>query len=131
MKPRTLLLSVLLLLPIVALAKEASGLIPCGNTPPGGGPVPLDQQCDFIDLMKAIQGVLNFIIYQLATPIAVFMFAFAGFKLVTSEGSTSAKDLAKKIFTNTLIGYAVMLSAFLIMKLIFSMLFPDSFSLLS
>lgn len=130
MTKRTLIFSALLMLPFVALAQNDTSLVKCGISTPGA-PVPLDKQCNFIDLMNLVQNTLNFIIYQLATPIAVFMFAFAGFKLVTSQGDKNAEKLAKKIFTNTLIGYAVMLSAFLIMKLIFSFLFPDSYSLLN
>ncbi len=134
MTRRTLALSLLLMLPLFAAAQTAkttSGLVPCGISPVPGGPVPLEQQCDFIDLMNGVQNVLNFIIYQLATPIAVLMFAYAGFKLVWSQGDTGAEKEARKIFTNTLIGYAVMLSAYLIIKLIFSLLFPDTYSLLN
>jgi hypothetical protein len=132
MTRRTFLLTALLALPMVAVAqsKTASGLVPCGNSAQGT-PVPLSQQCDFIDLMNLIQSTMNFVIYQLATPIAILMFAYAGYKLVWSEGDVGAKKTAHTIFMNTMIGYAVMLSAFLIIKLTFSMLFPDTYSLLN
>ena len=121
----------LVMLPTVAIAKDYStpGLVHCGISLPGA-PVDPAEQCDFTDLMKLVQNALNFIIYQLATPIAVLMFAFAGFKLVTSGGDPKAESTARKIFTNTLIGYAVMLSSFLIIKLVFSFFFDQSFSLL-
>ncbi|HXK38082.1 MAG TPA: hypothetical protein VJ579_03370 [Candidatus Paceibacterota bacterium] len=131
MTKRTLLISLLFLLPVFVTAqgKTASGMVPCGYSV-NGEPVADAQQCDFIDLMNLIQSTLNFVIYQLATPIAVLMFAYAGAKLVWSGGDTGAEKSARAIFKNTLIGYAVMLSAFLIVKLVFSLLFPDNFSLL-
>jgi hypothetical protein len=113
----------------LAQGKTVSGMVPCGNSS-GGAPVADAQQCDFIDLMNLIQSTLNFVIYQLATPIAIVMFAYAGAKLVWSNGDTGAEKSARAIFKNTLIGYAVMLSAFLIVKLVFSFFFPDNFSLL-
>lgn len=131
MTKRTLILAVLLAAPIVVLAqdKTVSGLVPCGNST-GGGPVTASQQCEFQDLLKLVQTILNYLIYGLATPVAILMFAYAGFKLVWSQGDTGAEKAARTIFTNTLIGYAAMLAAFLIVKLIFSFIFPDTFSLL-
>jgi hypothetical protein len=133
MTRRIFILSLLLTLPMFAMiaqAKNTSGLVVCGISTPGA-PVPLEQQCDFIDLMNQVQSTMNFVIYQLATPVAVLMFAYAGFKLVTSQGDTNAMKDARKIFLNTLMGYGIMLSAFLIIKLIFSFLFPDNYSLLN
>jgi hypothetical protein len=132
MTKRAIILSVLLCVPMFAFAqKNTSGLVPCGIADTAGEPVPTTQQCDFQDLINLTQGMLNFIIYELATPIAILMFAYAGFKLVWSDGDTGAEKSARAIFKNTLIGYGVMLAAFLIVKLGFSFFFTSDYSLLS
>ncbi len=120
MKRRVIILSVILALPFIASAQT---LVKCGMTNP--------DECSYKDLVQLIQDVLNFLIYTLATPIAVLMIAFSGFEMVTSGGDQKKYDNAKKVLINILIGYAVMLAAFLIVKLIFSLFFPEDYSLLS
>ena len=53
-------------------------------------------------------------------PIAAIMFAYAGFELVTSGGSTEKKSKAKEIFTNVAIGLVLSAGAFVIIHTILS-----------
>ena len=113
----------ILVLPALSLA---AGLVPCNNTPSANGAT-ISNPCDFTALMTLISKVINFILYDLAIPIAAIMFFYAGFKMVTSGGSTEAKGQAKTIFTHTALGLVFIASAWLIIKMILSILgFPGA-----
>lgn len=83
--------------------------------------------CEVIDLAN---NVFNFII-GIASGIAVLLFMFAGFTLVTSGGSQEKATKAKSIFTNVAIGYVIMLSAWLIVNLIIGSLVDKDSKLLN
>ena len=59
------------------------------------GLVPCDKNCGFNDVLKLINTVISFIFNDMVIPIAAIMFAYAGFELVTSGGSTEKKSKAK------------------------------------
>lgn len=103
----------LLALPALSFAAQDPSLL---------GLVTCKEKCDFNDLMILINKVINFIIFSLALPIAAIMFAYAGFKLVTSGGDTGARQTAKTIFTNTLIGLVFVVAAWLIINTVLSIL---------
>ncbi len=109
-------------IPYLALA-QTSGLVKCGIKDP--------DTCTYQEFMDLIQNALNFMIYVIAKPIATMLLAYAGFNMITSGGSEAEYTKARKMLTNILIAYAVMLSAFLVIKLVFSLIFPEDYSLLS
>ena len=78
--------------------------------------------CDFNALMALVNRVIGFILYGMVIPIAAIMFAYAGFELVTSGGSTEKIGKAKKIFTDVVIGLIIAMAAFLIIRTILSIL---------
>lgn len=121
MNKRIIFLSLLLTLPFFASA-QAGGLVNCGKTNP--------DDCNYDKLIQLIQNLLNFVIYVIATPIATILIALSGFKMVTSGGDQKSYDNAKKVLKNVMIGYVVMLSAFIIIKLFIDFLFGEEFSLL-
>lgn len=125
MNKRTIALSLLLAVPLISFAQTDSGLIKCGIKDEVTGLIP--HPCEYNDLVALVQTVINYLIYTIATPIAAVMFGVAGFQMITSGGDPGKVKSAKKIFTNVLIGYAVMLAAFLIIKLIMSFLFPEEY----
>jgi hypothetical protein len=84
------------------------------------GLIPCTDNCQFNDVMKLINNVMDFIFKNLVLPFSAIMFAYAGFELVTSGGETSKREKAKKIFTNVAIGLIVVAGAFLIVKTILS-----------
>ena len=95
-------------MPVLVLAQEG-GIIPCGN----GDQEPCTSFSQFLAL---INNLINFTLTRLALPIAAIMFAYAGFKLVTSGGSEEARSSAKRIFTNTAIGLVLAAGAWLVIK---------------
>lgn len=129
MNKRTIILGLLMVLPYIALAQTDTGLVKCGIVDKDG--VLASNQCGYAELITLIEDVLNFIIYKLASPIAALMFGYAGYQYIMSEGDMGKAKAARKIFTNVLYGYGIMLAAFLIVKLIFSFLFPDDYSILN
>ena len=101
----------MLILPVVS---RAARLVPCDNS--------ANNPCDFGQLMNMIYLVIRFVLFNLAMPIAAVMFFYAGFELVTSGGSEGKREMAKNIFTNTAIGLAIAVAAFLIVRAILSIL---------
>jgi len=110
-------------MPVLSLAAEATGLVPCTNTPdPVTGKIDASK-CDFTQLMNLVNKVIHFILFDMVIPIAAIMFAYAGFLLVTAGGeAASARTKAKSIFTNALIGLVIAVAAWLIVKLILTTL---------
>ena len=106
----------MLIIPVLSLAQgESEGLIPCGTT---ANPTP----CDLNSFMALIYKIINFILFKMALPIAAIMFAYAGFELVSSGGSTEKRGVAKSVFTDAVIGLIIAVAAFLIVKTILSIL---------
>ncbi len=106
----------MLIIFIAPATSFAAGLIPACS------PDPVTNQCGwgFPEFMKLINNVIDFAIKDLALPIAAIMIAYAGFKLVTSGGSTEARSSAKNIFTNTVIGLVLAAGSWIIVKTILS-----------
>ena len=104
-----LLVLVLFIMPAVSFATV---LVPCTD----------GKSCDFNALMTMVNTVIKFIIFDLALPIDAIMFVYAGFKLVTSGGDTGARQTAKDVFTNTLIGLIFAVAAWLIINTVLSIL---------
>ena len=68
--------------------------------------------------MSLINDVIRFILFKMVVPIAAIMFAYAGFLMVTSGGSTEQWSKAKKIFTNVAFGFIIAVAAWLIIRTI-------------
>lgn len=101
-----------LALPLVSSAEDWAGLVKCKDS----------KTCNWTTLLDTVFEVTKFVLYSLVLPIAAIMFAYAGFLLVTSGGNTSAKETAKSIFYNTVLGLLFALGAWLIVGLILSTL---------
>ena len=109
-------------MPVLSLAQKL-------NTPGSNGLVPCDNSaaspCGFVQLMALVNNIINFILYGMVIPIAAILFAFAGFELVSSGGSTEKRGVAKKVFTNVVIGLVISMSCWLIVKLLLGILGYD------
>ena len=116
-------LSIFLLLatPAISLAQlnspGANGLVPCDNS--------AANPCGFPQLMTLVNNIINFILYGMVIPIAAILFTYAGFEMVTSGGSTEKRGLAKKVFTNVVIGLVISMACWLIVKLLLGILGYD------
>lgn len=103
------------------LAEESKGtvssLIPCGgNNQP---------ECGYFDLFKLIQNVINEII-KLSIPIFAGLFAYAGILYMTQDVS-GKKEQAKAIMKNAFWGFVLILSAWIIVSTILSVLLSDPY----
>jgi hypothetical protein len=103
----------MLVLPALSLAQESKPIVP---------PCP-DEGCGFKEFIDLINNVIEFILFKMAIPIAAIMFAYAGFLMVTAGGEAAhARQEAKEIAMNTVIGLIFAAAAFLIVKTILSIL---------
>jgi hypothetical protein len=84
--------------------------------------------CGFNDFIRLIANFIDFLLFYFSMPLAAILFAFAGFKLLTSGGNEAAMTSAKGLIWNVIIGLVVALSAWLIVKGILSL--APGFSLL-
>lgn len=82
----------------------AQGLVPCGD---GGR-----DACQFCHFAALLNNIAAWLVAILSVVVAI-IFVFAGFKLVTSQGNTTAKENAKSMITNAFIGYVIVLAAWL------------------
>jgi hypothetical protein len=97
----------------------SSGLVNCGTYDAQGK---ISNPCGFSDALGMINTVIKFIFLDLVVPFAAIMFAYAGFLLITSGGSTEQKSKAKGIFLNVAIGLIIAAAAFVIVRTVLSLL---------
>ncbi len=93
-----------------------AGLVPCGG--PGE---PVCQSCHVVELVNR---VVTWLVMFLGT-IAAIIIVYAGFKLVTSGGSSHAKEDAKALIQNMFIGYVIVLAGWLLIDTAMKMLLVD------
>jgi len=113
-----LLAILVLILGVLPLIAGAQGLVPCGFDTNADEQVSGDEECDFEDLMVLIGGVLNYLIYFVATPIAAIMFAIAGFFYLTAGDDMGKVKRAHDIFISVLWGFGIMLIAWALVSFI-------------
>lgn len=97
-------------IPVLALAQ--SPLVPCDG---------VTVQCNFSKLLILATNILNFLLI-VSFPLAAIGFAWAGFLFLSSAGSESQVSKAKGIFTKILIGFLIILSAWLIVRTVTNVL---------
>jgi hypothetical protein len=88
------------------IVTASGGLVPCTGAP--------GDECQFCKLVDLVNNVISWIA-GVMTVIAAIIFTVAGFKLVTSAGNTSAKQGAKNLMTNGIIGLIIILAAWLLL----------------
>lgn len=119
-----ILVSLYLLAPVMV---SAQGIVPEPCTPGVAGCPYVQAEvgrygtCEFVQL---INNVISFLV-TFASIAAVLLIIYGGFQLVVSAGNVSAKQAAKSILVNTLIGYVIILAAFLIVNTILGVLLPS------
>ncbi len=97
-------------------ATEKSSIIPeCG----------VNQECGYYDLMKLVNNIINWII-KISIPVSTGVLAWAGFIYLTtaiSDQKSYAKDMIRKV----LIGFAIILSAWIVVTTITNTLLKEEF----
>lgn len=99
---RTLILLILVSITALPALALSAGLVPCN------GP-----ECQACHLVELAQRVLKWLIGVMASVIAL-VFAMGGFKMVTAGGDTGAVSGAREMMKNAVIGFIILLSAWLI-----------------
>jgi len=92
----------------------AQGLVPCGREG--------QEECGFRHIIILADTVIDFLMFNIAMPLAAASFAFAGFKFVAARGNTSQIEEARSIFGSVLTGFLIIASAWFVISLITSLL---------
>jgi len=82
-------------------------IVPCGRDINDDGKIDASEKCTLCDLWHLASNIINFLSFNLAIPMAVLLFVAAGVIFLTSGGSEEKVALARSIFTNTVIGLAI------------------------
>ncbi|HUD02987.1 MAG TPA: pilin [Candidatus Paceibacterota bacterium] len=105
-------------------------LVPCGYgtfNPNDTSGTATDQNstgCQACSLAQLVQNIINFLI-GLSIPVAAALFAWAGVLYFTSAGDTSKHSKAKGIFTNTFIGFVIVITAWLVVNTLLHVIFQQ------
>jgi hypothetical protein len=82
--------------------------------------------CTFKDLVKLVNNVIKFLLFNIATPLIALILMYTGYLYITAGGSSGQTEKVRHILFNAVIGYVVALAAYLIVKTILSSLNVDS-----
>src|SRR3989344_2738985 len=101
----------LLIIPAFSFVLAQDGrIVPCN------GP-----DCNFSSFIELCNRIINFFIV-IGASLGAISFAWAGWLYVTSGGNPGTLDKAKSIFRKVIVGFIIMLSAWLIIKLVLASL---------
>lgn len=98
-------------------------LIPCG----GGGAGTGESECTFQDFLQLFANLVFYMVL-ISVPIAAIMFAYAGFKIMTSQGGAGLSQ-GKTMMVKVLIGFVFILAAWIIVSTIVNALVTSEFSI--
>jgi len=101
---------------VIPMWVYSAGLVPCGG--------PAEEPCQTCHVVQLISNTTNWLITILGI-LVVLIIVFAGARLVTSAGNASAMEAAKKLMTNMLIGYVIVLAGWLLIDYGFKVLFNE------
>jgi len=113
---------------------SGAGLVPCGVT--SDSPLSSEKdyntatECDACHLVQLTQNIIHFLV-GLAISISVLMFAWAGILFFTSNASPEKISKGKRIFGQTLVGFLIAFSAWIVVNTLLFILidqekFPES-----
>lgn len=105
---------------------HAAGLVPCGGYTEAGEAEP---ECNFSTFMQMLNGLISWLLFTLAMPLAALMFAYAGFLYLTSSVNPEQREKAKKLISNIIWGLVIALAAWLIVHTILTSLGVDEESI--
>ena len=108
MKKIFLLISLLFLTLFLApILVNAQGLVPCN------GP-----DCTINSFFALLNNIFEFIVYFIATPLAILMIIIGGLMILISAGNPNLAGLGKKILWASIIGLALVFCSWLIINFI-------------
>lgn len=107
-------------MPFVASSQNDGLLIPdCGGD--AGEP-----RCNFAYFLKFINDIIKFLILYISIPVAVLLFLYAGILYLTTP-ITDKKTQAKNIFLSVIVGFVIMIGAFLFIDFILDFFLDEKF----
>lgn len=74
--------------------------------------------CDFNKLMDLGNNIIRFLMIDVAVPLATLGIMFTGAKLVLNQNKEHAWSEAKENFGNILMGFAIILGAYVLIKVV-------------
>jgi len=104
---KLLLLSLAFILPKTAYG---AGLVPCDG-----------KDCDINAFFTLLKNIYDFIVFQLATPLAILAIAIGGILVLISAGNPNLAGLGKKILFAAIMGLVLVFGSWLIINAILSM----------
>jgi hypothetical protein len=120
-----LIVFMLLIMPALSFGANGDSLVHCGVTSQEvlSAHPEYAKPCDFNGIMDLVNTVIKFVLFDMVIPIAAIMFFYAGFLMVTAGGEAAgARTKAKSIFTNVVIGLILAMAAWLIIRMVLSIL---------
>ncbi|MDO8486179.1 MAG: hypothetical protein Q7S77_00570, partial [Candidatus Staskawiczbacteria bacterium] len=108
------LLTISLFLFLTPVLGSAQGLVPCGN--------PGQPACTIELFFEMLNRVFNFIVYFIATPLAILMLSIGGIMILISAGNPNLASKGKNILYIATIGLVLVFGAWLIINFILTTL---------
>lgn len=116
---------VIVILTGVPFTAQAVKFINCGGeTRDANNQITSVDQCDFNDLLVTIITVINYLI-SVAAVVAMYYILLSGFNLITSMGNPDKIQKAKGSISNAVVGFAIVVLAFVFVNLLVNGLLGD------
>ncbi|MDP2910258.1 MAG: hypothetical protein Q8N58_00505 [bacterium] len=93
---------------VPVLAQEDRGLVPCDLTG--------ENRCTFCDLFIMFDNIVDFLLLRIVPILTAAMIAVGGFMYVISQGKPETLSKVKSLFTNIVIGLAIIYGAWAIVN---------------
>lgn len=103
-----------LIAPFLVFGQSDVSLVPCKGI-----------ECQACHAITLVQNILNFIV-MIAGGVAVLLFSYAGFLMLTAAGNTGKIEKGKDVFWNVVIGMVIILAGWLIIDTIMKAMFQGS-----
>lgn len=101
---------------------SVGGLVKCGREVDEDGA--LENPCDWPDLIATAQNLVNWLVY-ISAFVAAVMITYAGYLYVTSAGNEEQVKKAHQVFRQVVIGFILVLAAWLIVYTISTAVVKD------
>jgi len=107
---KKLFLSIALFFLIIPVLTNAAGLVPCGN--------PGELQCTILDFFGMLGRIYEFLVKDIATPLAILAMTIGGVMILISAGNPNLLGTGKNILKMAIIGLFLVFCSWLIVDLI-------------
>jgi len=87
-----------------------NGIVPCGNT--------VACPCTIGHFFVMLARIYKFIVYQIATPLAIIAITIGGILMMISAGNPNLMSTGKKVLYSAIIGLVLVFCSYLIIKFI-------------